>query len=205
MKIIIFSTGLNQYLFNFLLMVLLFFVVSCGSLLPQATPKEIFVLGSQQEKFCDSHADKGIISNISEQASPDFYRTQKIIFRKDSLLGSYQFAQWSEPVTERIGRLLAERFRCEGYQVASQSNAKDPTGMGITFTVLNFFHDTTISPGKFLGIFRVTRTKGSISEEKLFSIEKSVETFDVEGARKAADMVVEELLNGVVGYAAVSH
>lgn len=177
-------------------------LTACGSLIPQSIPKDVFILASKQEIFCDSSKLNATQINVKEQDSPDFFRTQKIIFRKDSKLGSYQFAEWSEAVTLRIERLISESLRCKGFQISNSSDSINQSAVSIKFAVLDFSHEASTQPGKFKGTFRVTKIKDAEVSEKLFSIESELITYDAEGARKAADVVVEQLLKKVIEFAA---
>lgn len=170
---------------------------SCGSLLPEPTLKEVFILGADQEVFCQSKSDKGVVSDIKVQASPDFFRSQKIFFRKDAQLGNYQFSEWSEPLSDRIKRLLSERLRCQGFKIASSNHNLEQQGVAININILDFSQDISEQPGKFKGVFRVTTIKGPKLEEFLFKFETAVESFDSSGARLAADQTVAELFKKI--------
>lgn len=178
-------------------------LVSCGSLLPKPTPKEIFILGAKEEIFCESREGKGKISEIRVQASPDFFRSQKIYFRKDSQLGNYQFAEWSEPLTDRIQRLITEKLRCQGFEIASAAS-ENPERSILNINILDFSQDISATPGKFGAVFRITQSRGEKISEELFSFETPVEVYDVQGARLAADQIVKQLLGRTVEFVAAS-
>lgn len=173
---------------------------SCSSLIPAATPKDVYILGASQEKFCDSTASKSIISGVSEGGSVDFANTQRIVFRNASKLGNYQFAEWSEPVNQRVLRLVTERLRCEGFQIEALDDSTNDESTTLEIEVLDFSHEATIEPGNFRAIVRVIKTSGAQKVEKLFNIEKEIKNYNVEGAVAAADQTIEELLRGVVDF-----
>lgn len=194
--------GAKVKMSRFLLIVIvpLLLLAACASFLPQTKPKEVFILASKQEKFCDTPPNKEVRLNIIEQNSSDFYRTSKILFRNNSQLGSFQFAEWSEPVTLRIQRLITERLRCQGYQIENLPALDDKNGIILKYTVLDFSHEASVPPGKFNGTFRISTTKGLASKEKLFTFQSNVASYDVAGAINAADQVVEQLLLQIVGF-----
>lgn len=165
----------------------------CGSLFPSAPPRQVFILASDSEKFCDDAGPRGVINSIQERDSPEFYSTQKIFFRNGAELGSYQLSEWSEPTTQRLFRLLTERLRCEGYKLGSLS--ADSNASDIVFSILDFSHQATNPPGIFQGMFRIQRLNNKGARETVLKVEAPADSFDVKGARKAADVVVQKFLD----------
>ena len=184
----------NHYSKSFLLGLLGCSIFGCSLIIPQSTQRKIYVLGSTTEGQC--LLERGLLERgleqpliIKQKASVPLYDTTKIWFRNGHELGYYQLAEWSESVSERLGRLLKDKLRCDGFEVAN--------GGKLYLDILEFVHQAETRPGELR--LRVRLSFNSMLE-KDFEFKTEIDTYDVLGVVEAADILVATFLSEISLY-----
>jgi hypothetical protein len=171
----------NFYIRNFFLSLVVISFSGCSLIISKNSDRKIYVLGSHSlEQGCSLETENKSALEISQLDSVALYHSSKIWFKKGSELGYYQFAEFSEPVVDQLGRILKERLRCEQLDLSKS--------IKLNFTVLDFIHHADSSPGQM--IFKV-RISLNAQFTKDFEYKTKLETYDATGVVKAGDELIE--------------
>ncbi len=162
-----------------------FTFLSCSALLPKASQKKIFILAYSAAAECpDSQVDT---PQINESDSVPQFHTNKIWFQKGPELGYYQFAEWSEPVTDRIARIIKDAANCNQLSLPQSSR--------LDFSVLNFTHNAETQPGELSLVIRVSlKMADGQQKDKSFKYSEKLASYDVSGVVEASDEVIRKFL-----------
>jgi cholesterol transport system auxiliary component len=190
------------------LALLLAFGAACGPLLaPQAGSGDVQFLiadsGSTPRRIDDEALPQGLLVRTMEASN--FISSRKIIFSETPLTrGSYKYASWVEPPTDRLSLLLLERLqRAQIFSSVSRLATSAVGDLQLYTELTDFRHDIEESPGMVHVRLRaelVDLHSRAVLCDALFEKHLLAKSYDASGAVSSLVIAANELLDAVVGW-----
>ncbi|MFN8390059.1 MAG: ABC-type transport auxiliary lipoprotein family protein [Bdellovibrionota bacterium] len=137
--------------------------------------------------------------SVKDARAGGFIQTRKIVFSSDPIeQGYYQFASWTEPPTKRFTTVLISALDGTRYypSVLHITSASDGD-LQLNTEILSFYHNTSKNPGTFESKmrFELLDMRSRAPAEGVTIVKTiPVESFDSEGAVKAASEAVQQTI-----------
>ena len=142
---------------------------------------------------------------IRDVDAPNYLNSKRIVFRNRPLSrGYYQYSFWVEPVPNRLTALLREAIDASALfsSVAKESSGTRADFL-ITASLVEFHHDTSSKPGEVEIVLDMQlvdlKTRNVVSSMRVEQSQE-VERFEAEGAVRAFEKGVTEVLREIVSW-----
>jgi ABC-type uncharacterized transport system auxiliary subunit len=181
-----------------------FCVVSCA-ITRQPTAIQFFVLDPTISLAHHPAGDARPVRRIAvaEVEASRLLRDTKIVFAKDSISrGWYQYAEWEEPVPQKLFRLIKKALeQTSQFAAVTDSPTLSSNAWSLKINLDEFYHDTKTQPGEVvvqLSASLTAPTSSSQLKTKIFKETRKAKTYDAHGAVLSMNEVVEEILQVLV-------
>lgn len=142
---------------------------------------------------------------VAEVEASRLLRDTKIVFARDKYSrGWYQYAEWEEPVPQKLLRLIKRALeQTAQFTAVTDSPALNSNTWTLNINLDDFYHDTTTQPGEVivqLSASLSAPTSSSQLKMKNFKLTRQAKAYDAHGAVLSMNEAVEEILNVLVAW-----
>ena len=157
---------------------------------------------SVAEQPASAH-QSGVLLAVRDARANPLINSHKILFSSDGVeQGFYQYASWAEPPPKRFTALLISALESSALfdSVTHIANSTLNT-FQLNTEILELYHDTMSQPGVTkvkVRIELVETVSRRLAAQKVFSVEKKLDSFDARGAVDATGAAVQQVINDIV-------
>ena len=177
-------------------------LAGCVNIDIEAPAKTYYLLKDAGQANCQAApANAALLIDVLNPVT--FYNAPNLAYgRNAASRGYYQFAQWVERPSSRIGLLLRDRLRASCFYRQVALSGEGMSGdLQLAIKLLDIYHDTATPPGQariVLDVQLIRRDSARLLAHETFAVSAPAARFDASGAAAGFNEALPRLLDALV-------
>ncbi len=187
------------------MLIIMFSGFGCSLKLGKKTSSKTYYVLQDPGSGKTTYRKRALSLLLGETTAPALASSRKIVFsRTPDTRSFYQYSSWSETPPRFITRLLLNRLESTGlFTTVCHRPAVVHTDLQLAIELIEFYHDASSQPGfariKISAQLFDNRKKSTI-DQRYFSQQITVATYDAKGAVQGFSQAVSLILDDVIDW-----